>query len=488
MGRHPHVALDRAEVGDQPVAGEAVLRSRDVLVRVPALRVAGERERRGGGEPENGRDDLPAAAVPDEHVAAREHGEHPGASGEGAVQERRHVRVEVRELGAPADRAEQRGDCVGQRPQQESVGLAWQPAAHGPGHEHEHERRGDHDRLRGDEPQDVLERLPEPVRVEVVRRVDLADVDPEPAVGGDLEQRAPAEADHARAEDVARQPPPVDDEDDQAAEGDVQDAGLLAEEREREDRPGGRDAGLAAQAPLAAAPAGEGGERARHHEQEERVGADQVVPALDVRIAGGEQAEREQDRGDRRRAARVLVRGAAEAGDRDHRDPDEADQRDRAPERVRQPDRRREQREHRGVERRVEVRDEVDRRRHVDALAVLDPQRVVEQAALHPLEVVRVEQPARDRGAEQDQLPQRGQGDHEPRQREGDPGGPPARRHGGRGRGPHGSTWIVATATPLSRICACGAVAGARRAPLNSPAHTVNVPAGAVRGMITVVV
>ena len=47
------------------------------------------------------------------------------------------------------------------------------------------------------------------------------------------------------------------------------------------------------------------------------------------------------------------------------------------------------------------------------------PQGVDEEAPLHPLEVVRVGEPAEDRGQEQDDLDQRGRGDQEPGQGEG---------------------------------------------------------------------
>jgi hypothetical protein len=51
----------------------------------------------------------------------------------------------------------------------------------------------------------------------------------------------------------------------------------------------------------------------------------------------------------------------------------------------------------RRIERRVQVRDEVDRRRTVDAVTVAMRCRAVQDAALHPLEVVRVADAAGDR-------------------------------------------------------------------------------------------
>ena len=105
----------------------------------------------------------------------------------------------------------------------------------------------DDDRQRAEVPQDVAERLPEPVHVEVVRAVDLADVDPEPAVGRGVREARAAEADaRRRPRRTSARGATSSDEHDRAAERDVEDAGLLAEEREREDRGDGRDAAVAA--------------------------------------------------------------------------------------------------------------------------------------------------------------------------------------------------------------------------------------------------
>src|SRR5678816_1252814 len=73
------------------------------------------------------------------------------------------------------------------------------------------------------------------------------------------------------------------------------------------------------------------------------------------------------------------------AADRDQRgggDPEEAEDRDDAPEQVRDPERAAEQREQGRIQRRVEIRDEVDAGRHVDALALTDAQRVLQQLSL----------------------------------------------------------------------------------------------------------
>jgi len=433
------------------------------------------------------RDQLGMPAIAAERTHARDHRGDRRAGGERAVQERGDVGVEVCELGAPADRADEGRQRERRRPQHERLCRRGEAAGAAHGHPDEQERGRHDDRERREVPQDVAERGVEPIHVEVVRAMDLRDVGPEPAVGRMVQDPAPAQADQARHRGVGRRPSPVDDEDDQAAERDIEDAGLLAEERERHQRAAGGDLAVADDAVVGRSPERQAGDPGGDHEQEERVGAHQVVPAFDVGVERGEQAQGEHDAG--RGRAQVALPRARERRERGPGDPAEADDRDHAAEQVRDAERPAEQREQRGVERRVEIRDEVGARRDIDALAGVDAQRVVQHAALHPLEVVRIPDATGDRLDQEVDLVERGERDDDPQDELGGatPREPGARgrrrraqRHDDRGRQifgvdrvVHGATSSSATATESSTIFTRAARAFARRLPSNIPAHTM---------------
>src|SRR5205823_11983018 len=116
-----------------------------------------------------------------------------------------------------------------------------------------------------------------------------------------------------------------------------------------------------------------------------------------------------------------------------------------------------------------QVRDEVDRRRVVDAMPRGKPLRVMQQAALHPLEVVRIRDATGDRDCEQEHLVQRGRGEREPR---GDHDRATRRRdadlHARAGAHLYGAaTSIVATTTASWSTRACGELTCARCTPAN---------------------